>query len=361
MEKLVTWVRTHRWETVSIGLGLSLVVLAVLLVVVAGDRDSGAEDDGGASPTTVAGEDSDEVFPPDVTTTNSAGGSPAVIGSGPFGGDTPIPVTAVVVDNVAGVGFQIGIDQAQLLIEVPVESGITRYIAFYGETIPELIGPVRSLRPVSADLLALFSPVVFTTGGQPFVTGMVEGAGSIIVTWGGSIAFQTLERPQPHHVFVTPEVEGALSEPAKAPWGYGEWGGGEPATEVTIPIGGGITWRFEDDVYARYVGGERVDVLPEFEADPVPLTRDTLILLMANQKSAGYTDSTGADVPAFDVIGAGDLYVLHQGEVIEGRWFRSSQAGGYQFVTQDGDRLPIPIGALYVAVVPAHLTIEVRG
>ena len=361
MEKLVTWVRTHRWETVSIGLSLSLLVLAVLLVVVAGDRDSGAEDDGGESPTTATGEDSDEVFPPDVTTTTSAGGSPAVIGSGPFGGDTPIPVTAVVVDNVADVGFQIGIDQASLIIEVPVESGITRYIALYGETIPVLIGPVRSLRPVSADLLALFSPVVFTTGGQPFVTGMVEGARSTIVTRDGSIAFQTLERPQPHHIFVTPEVEGALSEPATAPWDYGEWGGGEPATEVTIPIGGGITWRFQDGAYVRYESGEQVEILPEFEADPVPLTRDTLILLMANQKSAGYTDSAGADVPTFDVIGAGDLYVFHQGEVVEGRWFRSSQAGGYQFVTQDGDRLPIPIGALYVAVVPAHLTIEVRG
>ena len=175
-------------------------------------------------------------------------------GSGPFGGDTPIPVAAVVVDNVADVGFQIGIDQALLLIEVPVEGGVTRYIALYGESIPGLIGPVRSLRPVSADLLALFSPVVFTTGGQPFVTGMVEGAGSTIVTRDGSIAFQTLERPQPHHVFVTPEVGGALSQSVTAPWGYGEWGGGEPATEVSIQFGGGVSWRFEDGVYARYAG-----------------------------------------------------------------------------------------------------------
>ncbi len=112
-------------------------------------------------------------------------------------------------------------------------------------------------------------------------------------------------------------------------------------------------------MYARYAGGERVDVLPEFESDPAPLTRDTLILLMANQKSAGYTDSAGAEVPTFDVIGAGDLLVFHQGEVIEGRWFRSSQAAGYQFVTQDGDRLPIPTGKLYLGVVPDGLPVEV--
>ncbi len=125
MEKLVTWVRTHRWETISIGLSLSVVVLAVFLVVVAGDGGPGEDGGAGASPTTVVGDDSDEVFPPDVTTT-SDGGSPAASGSGPFGGDTPIPVTAVVVDNVAGVGFQIGIDQAPVLMEVPVEGGITR-------------------------------------------------------------------------------------------------------------------------------------------------------------------------------------------------------------------------------------------
>ncbi len=360
MEKLVTWVRTHRWETVSIGLGLSLVVLAVLLVVVAGDRDSVEEGDEGASPTTVAGDDSDEVFPPDVTTTTSGAGSPVVSGSGPFGGDTPIPVTAVVVDNVAGVGFQIGIDQAQLLIEVPVEGGITRYTAFYGETVPVLIGPVRSLRPVSADLLALFTPVVFTTGGQPFVTGMVEGAGSTIVTRDGSIAFQTLERPQPHHVFVTPEVDGALSEPAEAPWDYGEWGGGEPATEVSIQFGGGVSWRFEDGAYVRYVSDERVEVLPRFDSDPVPLTRDTLILMVVNQKSAGYTDSSGAEVPTFDVIGSGVLYLLYQGEVIEGRWFRSGQDSGYRFVT-DGGPLPVPTGTVYQAIVPDRTEIEFSG
>ncbi len=97
---------------------------------------------------------------------------------------------------------------------------------------------------------------------------------------------------------------------------------------------------------------ERVEVLPRFDSDPVPLTRDTLIIMLVNQKSAGYTDSAGAEVPTFDVVGSGDLYVLHQGEVVAGRWFRANQDSGYQFVGEDGNLLRIPAENLYVGVFP---------
>ena len=102
-------------------------------------------------------------------------------------------------------------------------------------------------------------------------------------------------------------------------------------------------------------------MLPEFDSDPVPLTRDTIIIVMANQKSAGYTDSTGADVPDFDVIGSGNLYLVHQGEVIEGRWFRSGQGSGYRFVVDDGHTLTVPIGASYLAIVPDGSGVEVAN
>ena len=76
--------------------------------------------------------------------------------------------------------------------------------------------------------------------------------------------------------------------------------------------------------------------------------------MVVSQKSAGYTDSTGAEVPDFDVIGSGNLYVLHQGEKVEGRWFRSDQDSGYRFVTEGGERLVVPGSAVYLAIVPAQ-------
>jgi hypothetical protein len=99
-------------------------------------------------------------------------------------------------------------------------------------------------------------------------------------------------------------------------------------------------------------------VLPDFDADPEPLSRDTLIVLVAHQKSAGYTDSAGAEVPTFDVIGGGDLYVMHNGELIRGSWYRPNQGEGYVFTDDDGDSLPIPVGRVYLLIVPEGITVS---
>ena len=353
IKRIIEWVRSHRWETSTGVLSLSLVVIVVLFVLAVTGED--AESDAAVSTTTAPRQ---STMPSDTTAPDQSGGAPPVSGAGPFGESSLVAVTAVIVDNVAEAGLQIGIDAAELLIEVPVEGGLTRFIALYGGELPNLVGPVRSLRPASADLLAPFQPVVFTTGGQPFVTGAVMAVGATVVTPDVSIAFQSLERPQPHHVFASPLAEAHLGTEVGASWAYGDWPGGDTATEVTIPLSGGITWRYEDGVYVRYEAGEIHEVLPDFDADPETLTRDTLILLVAHQKSAGYTDSAGAEVPTFDVIGGGDLYVMHDGELIEGTWYRPNQADGYTFTAGDGGLLSIPLGDLYLAIVPDGLFLE---
>lgn len=349
MDKAIVWLRAHPWESATAALAAALVAAVVTLVVVStGGGDPVAEPPTTTTSTSLVDEPVTGSTSP--TTTLGEEAPPLAEGPGPFGTESPEAVTAVIVDNVPDVGLQIGIDQAPLIIEAPVEGGLTRYTALFGETIPELVGPVRSLRPVSADLLALFRPRVFTTGGQPFVLGMTAGAGAVLVTPEDSVSFQTLERPRPYHLFVTPTAESAGSAPVGAPWEYGDWAGGEPALEVTIPYANPVTWRFEDGMYVRYQNDSVVEVQPTFDADPVPMTRDTIIVMSVNQKSAGYTDSAGADVPTFDVIGSGEVLVHHDGGVVEGTWTRASQASPYVFTSQDGSLLPIPDGSIYLGL-----------
>lgn len=345
------WVRAHRWETLSAVLGVLLVVSLVLLLTAGSD---GGEPAAAASTTTTTTSGTSTTSP--ATTAADSDGSPTT--TEPAAEEIPPSVTAVVVDNHPDARPQVGIDAADLLVETPVEGGLTRFTVLYGGQPPDLVGPVRSLRPVSADLLAPFQPVVFTTGGQPFVTGAVTGAGVTIVTPTDSIGFQSLERPQPHHVFASPSVDVAEGVAFPAPWQVGEWPGGEPVGEVTLPISGGVTWRYENDVYVRYEEGEPFLVQSTFEAEPEPLTRDTVMVVVANQKSAGYTDSTGADVPTFDIVGGGDLYVLHGGEMIEGTWFRASQSERYVFNDATSESVSIPAQNLYLAIVPNTLDID---
>lgn len=348
MNRILDWIRGHRWETLSAVLGAALVVALGVLVATAGDSP-----DAVAGATTTTTEPADPPLSSD--STGDRGSDPEPVPTTtpvPPAEDIPPSVTAVVVDNHPDARPQIGIGAADLIIETPVEGGLSRFIALFGGQPPDLVGPVRSLRPVSADLLAPFQPVVFTTGGQPFVTGAVQGAGVTVVTPADSIGFQSLERPQPHHVFASPSVDVTEGVQFPWPWQTGDWPGGEPVTEAGLPVAGGVEWRFENDAYVRYQDGEPYQALPAFNAEPEPLARDTIIVLVAHQKLAGYTDSTGADVPTFDVVGGGDLYVLYRGEMIEGSWSRVSQAEGYAFATTGGEPLTVPAGSIYWVVVP---------
>ena len=76
---------------------------------------------------------------------------------------------------------------------------------------------------------------------------------------------------------------------------------GESATSLTIPFSGvaDVEWRYDSASggYTRLVNGEFYEIYPEYNAELTSFSTDTVIVLKAAQRSAGYTDSAGADVP----------------------------------------------------------------
>ena len=318
----------------------------------------------------VAGLSADEPAPSTETTVTTsaaapitslavAEGTPSTTSTVAISGDGG-SLLAVKIDNDPQARPQVGLQEAALVIEAPVEGGLTRFTAFYEEGgYPMLAGPVRSVRPVDADLAYPLSSVMISTGGQRFVLQALEGAGMANATPDTAPGFQALERPQPHHLFVdlvqvqsvypaAPAVVDAFPE--------GELPGGSAAGAVTVPYASEVSWEFDGQVYARSEGGEPFTVLSDPFGEPSQLTADTVVVMFAAQRSAGYSDANDADVPTFDVIGAGRLLVFNGGEVVEGEWSRSAQADGYVF-TAGGEAFGLPAGRTHVAVVPRELEV----
>lgn len=358
-ERAVLWLRTHAWGVAVASLGMLLVVLVVALVAVLGGGDGSTETTLAVpASTTTAAEPA-----PTVPTIPAGTEPPASPGSTLPPSDLPPLVVAVKIDNAPAARPQVGIGDADLLIETMVEGGLTRFTALYpAENLPDLVGPVRSLRPVDADLLALFRPVVVSTGGQPFVTGAVRAAGARLATPRDSAAFQRLERPSPHDLFATPALaleEQGTPQAGPLPWVTGTWPGGEAGESATIPFSADNTveWRFEGGRYLRYEEGAPVSLFQDAGGTRVPFERDVLVLMLVARHSAGYTDGNGVDVPTFDVIGSGRVLIFFDGEKIEGTWTRSAQVDPYLFADADGNPLPIPTGRVYLGVVPRELNV----
>ncbi|HSF86754.1 MAG TPA: DUF3048 domain-containing protein [Acidimicrobiia bacterium] len=272
-------------------------------------------------------------------------------------------IVAVKVDNVPAAQPQIGIGEAEMIIEVPVEGGITRFTALYFDAAPSVVGPVRSVRPVDADLLAPFRPVLLTTGGQSFVLRLFEAADIPVVPLEADGAYGVIDRPQPHHIVVLLDfIERFAGDETSPPGPFpftDDFAADTAATSITIPFSAvtNVVWRFEDGVWVRAQNGETSEVLRDVSGVPEPLTADTVVVLSVAERSAGYEDSAGTEVTTYDVIGFGDAKVFHDGRVVEGRWLRSAQEDPWVLVDAAGARISLPVGRVFVEVVPRHVEV----
>jgi len=341
------WVKSNPWRLATLVLGLGLVGSVVAL---AAGGDSEPDQTATGSTTTVVTE------PGETTTLVDAAGGP------PLNVDPNAPTeglgsayVSVKVDNAPEARPQVGLSGVPLLVEYPVEGGITRFTAVVNRDVTGELGPVRSLRPVDADLLPQLAPYVVSTGGQPFVLQDVAATGVNMIDPQLFELFTLGDNSEPLHnlfllldeLFLTvgdaPQLGGGLPS--------GAFPGGDAATELSLPFES-VIHRYEDDQYVRYDGASPFEVLDAIGGTAMPLTHDTVVALTVAERSAGYTDGNEVPVTTFDVIGVGDLRVFHQGEVVEGTWLRSAQEDGYRFFDAEGQPFGVPAGRTYLALVP---------
>ena len=117
------------------------------------------------------------------------------------------------IDNGAASEPQSGIGKADLLIEVPVEGGITRFMAFFYHSTPDTIGPIRSARHYFYDITTAYDGVMCHCGGSEQAYAIIKsGAVKDIDEMGCTSTFWRIEdRKAPHNLYTSYE---RLSEKA---------------------------------------------------------------------------------------------------------------------------------------------------
>ena len=86
----------------------------------------------------------------------------------PFTGE-PVPslnrVLAVKIDNIVYARPQTGLTHADIVYVLPVEGGLSRFLAIFSSHYPRVIGPVRSAREDDLELLRQFGRPAFAYSG----------------------------------------------------------------------------------------------------------------------------------------------------------------------------------------------------
>ena len=100
----------------------------------------------------------------------------------PSGQSLTRPAVSVKVENTPDARPQGGLDQADVVYEEVVEGNITRLVAMFNSQVPDVIGPVRSVRAIDPDIVWPLGGIFAFSGGAPINVEAAQAAPVTVVT-----------------------------------------------------------------------------------------------------------------------------------------------------------------------------------
>jgi hypothetical protein len=274
---------------------------------------------------------------------------------------------AVMIDDHRDARPQAGLSEAAVVWHAPAEGGIPRYMAIFQDTMPTLVGPVRSARQYYIEWAAETRAVYVHSGGSPqaLATLRSRGGGQLVYNadefrYGGRYLWRIRERFAPHNVYTDAEHLRALAAAVGAADGPLEpaWQFGPDALLSERPTGGSIevaytanAIRYDYDrasnTYLRTVTGEpdgQIDTGTGRRVAP----KNVVVMLM---RFGPLRDGTTKHRLEADVVGSGPAWIATGGRTIEGTWNKESISGPTTFLDAAGHPVTLTAGQTFIQVL----------
>ncbi len=303
--------------------------------------------------------------PPDPDATVAArglAGGPDGVGPGDGARRPPSPpplaeqrdrALAVVVDNANGYP-QSGLAQASMVVEMPVEGGITRLLAFFDAQDPQRVGPVRSARPYFVDLAQRSQAVLVHDGGSP--DAMVRIAGATVPTLNaytsGDLFARSDDRSAPYNLYTAgSDLRAAVNRivpervrlVARAVYSPSEEA--RPVSEVTVSYGAYKSGFRFNEVTGRY----RWVRAGEPAVQPDGQVLETQAVLVGDIQVAPIPDDDAGRLYIPLEGGPATLYL--SGRAVDGTW-EVVDGSGIGFVSESGQRVDLAGYRTWVVLSP---------
>ncbi len=277
----------------------------------------------------------------------------------PGGASLTRPALSVKVENTAPARPQAGIDQADVLYEEVVEGGITRFVAVFNSTVPDVIGPVRSVRQEDPDIVWPLGGIFAYSGGAPVNVEAINAAPVHTVDENNDEVLVRNEpnqppRDAPHNLYGLGPGLFALGGDPKPPTALFEYlPQGSPAVtgrnilsfHVGFDAGYDPTWTFDGatDTWQRSLGGS-----PSMVTGPGHIAPANVVVQ--------FTPYTGEGEAR--TVGEGDVWIFTDGTVRPGRWVRPDRTQPAHYVDAAGQPILLRPGRTWVELLPADRTVD---
>jgi hypothetical protein len=351
LDRVRSLLAQRRWR---VALGAAAVLVVAPVVVLAANRGGDAPE----PPTTTRPPTTTTTRPPTTTTTAPPPPVAPLTGvEGAFEGRIKRPALFVKVDNHPRARPQAGLNQADIVIEEPVEGNLTRLAAVFHSTDSAGVGPVRSMRTSDLELVPLFGrPLFATSGGNAGVVPQIHNANVVDIgnnVSGGHGFHRAGGRPAPHNL-MTATLDLYAKAPESPPpprplFSYLRKGERLPAGSIAVGgmalrFGGGEVSRFNWDAasrtWLRSQGGT-----PHVDAAGVRVAPENVVVVEIDYDRSG---QLGRSVPHAVVTGSGPVTVLTNGQAVRGTWSRPTLADPLSLKTAKGEPIKLMPGQTFI-------------
>jgi DUF3048 family protein len=276
----------------------------------------------------------------------------------PFTGE-PVPalnrVLAVKIDNIQYARPQTGLTRADIVYTLPVEGGLSRFLAVFSSHYPHVIGPVRSAREDDLELLRQFGRPAFAySGATAALLPYIHRTARIVDLYSGITRgyYRDNSRIAPYNLYAhTPQLLRQAPGASKARDIGFRFGPPPPggkairSTSVSYPAASfRFTW---SAAKGRWLVS--MDGAPALTTDGGRLSPATVVIQHTTVRTSRFLEY-GKPPPYAESTGSGTALVLRDGRAWTTHWSRPTANGGTTFTTTSGRRMTFSQGQVWVVL-----------
>lgn len=266
-------------------------------------------------------------------------------------------VRAIMIENSPSSRPQSGLKEAGIVFEAIAEGGITRLLTLHQEGRPELIGPVRSLRPYYIDWLAPFDATVSHVGGSANALKEIRNGQykDVDQFFNGKYYWRATDRAAPHNVYTNSQLleemnnSKGYTSSSFTPWLRKQDSPAESPTAQNINITVSsptynVHYEYDkpSNSYVRYVGGakhtdrEKGQIMPK------------VAIAIKVPSHFAFEDGNRLQM---DTNGSGTAYIFQDGMAVEATWHKADKKSQIMFYDKLGRIVPLNNGQVWVTVI----------
>lgn len=272
-------------------------------------------------------------------------------------GLTKRQVTGLMLENSMHARPQSGIKDSGIVFEAIAEGGITRLAVLYQEQTPQMIGPVRSVRPYYIDWMAPFDAAIGHVGGSANALKTIRNGTfkDINQFFNGGFYWRATDRAAPHNVYTSfakldelNQKKGFTSSTFTGWARKAEHAAESPnANKINIPVSSAVynvayDYDRTTNSYIRFLGGE-----PSKDRESGQVTPKVVIAIKVPTHLGfedGYREQMTTD-------GVGEAYIFQDGMAIKAHWRKDGQKAQMTFYDNNARVVLLNPGQTWVTVV----------